>query len=127
MLSGLFLSGCAVGPDYTEPAQMLSDVWVEPPIAAVPTELDHWWLDFDDALVSRYVALAQDANKDIEIAAARLAQARAQSKVARSTLLPSIGAGASYSSLRISEQNLNNPGGLLPPSLEVLTTPEKSR
>jgi NodT family efflux transporter outer membrane factor (OMF) lipoprotein len=119
VFGGLFLSGCAVGPDYAEPAQTLSDEWLEPPGAAVPTELDDWWLDFDDALVTRYVALAQDANKDIGIAAARLAQARAQSKVARSTLLPSVGAGASYSSLRISEQNLSNPGGLLPASLEV--------
>jgi multidrug efflux pump subunit AcrB len=119
VISGLFLSGCAVGPDYPEPEQTLGDEWVEPPIAEVPTDLDNWWLDFDDALITRYVAFPEDANKDIDIAAVRLAQARSQSKVARSTLLPSIGVGATYSDLRISEQNLNNPGGLLPPSLEV--------
>ncbi len=62
-----------------------------------PLERD-WWQRFGDAQLASLVEQALSNNSDIAIAAARVREARAQERLARSQLFPSLdlGAGASY-------------------------------
>ncbi len=57
-----------------------------------------WWLAFEDPVLDGFVEQALANNLDITEAAGRLEQARAQARVARSALLPSVNASADASS-----------------------------
>ena len=76
-----------------------ADVTVSSPIEwrtqmsdARPMEV-RWWQGFGDPILSQLVETARTNNPDINVAAARVAEARATEQVSRSLLLPSIGAG----------------------------------
>ena len=110
MCLAALLSSCAVGPDFTKPENSAD------PTALVP-RADHgevtrlsdsafpiqWWTLFNDALLTELQSRAQDANLDLQVAASRIEQSRAQLGIASSQLLPSVGAGASYSREALSE------------------------
>ncbi len=53
-----------------------------------------WWARFGDPQLTALVEQARANNSDLAIAAARVAEARAQERVARSLLLPSLSANA---------------------------------
>ena len=59
---------------------------------AGPVEV-RWWQGFDDPILSQLVETARTNNPDINVAAARVAEARATEQVSRSLLLPSIRGG----------------------------------
>ena len=59
---------------------------------AGPMEV-RWWQGFGDPTLSQLVETARTNNPDINVAVARVAEARATEQVSRSLLLPSIGAG----------------------------------
>lgn len=63
-----------------------------------------WWSAFDDATLNTLVDRALDENLDIAEAAARLQKARAQSRISRAALSPTLEAtgGASYSDSSLS-------------------------
>lgn len=79
---------------------------VSPPAdwrTALPTEggMDAaWWARFGDPLLTALVEQARANNSDLAIAAARVAEARAQEKVARALLLPSLSANAAAAEAR---------------------------
>ncbi len=126
VILGGFLSGCAVGPDYQAPEVASETPWLDETAAtrseASPADLSGWWSQFDDPLIANYVERALDTNKDVEIAAARLAETRALARQARSRLLPTVEARGSYTKFRLSEQGPQNPGGLIPRSDELFDT-----
>ena len=94
----LLLSGCAVGPKYTRPSVSVSKNWtVEGPGTSSADPVEQWWTSFKDAEFDRLVEGAVRANLDFEIAAARVAEARAQAGVAKSGLFPSVSATAAAS------------------------------
>ncbi len=64
-----------------------------------------WWRAFDDPLIESYVEAALDSNHDVAIAAARLDEARALRRQARSLLLPGIDAQTGYTDFRLSEES----------------------
>jgi len=113
------LAGCAVGPDYAVPETEIADAWLENAPAAPAAAEEPWWRSFDDALIDDYVAAALEANKDIEVARARLKEARAASLSARAALLPSLSVDGTYTDFTLSEQNPNIPQGLAPLDGEV--------
>ena len=123
VLFGAFLSGCAVGPDYVAPETPSEAGWLEQGESLSGTspddELGNWWQGFDDPLIETYVLAGHEASKRIDIAAARLAEARALSWVARSSLLPQASADGRYTRFRLSEQSQANPAGLAPRSGEL--------
>jgi multidrug efflux system outer membrane protein len=101
------LSGCAftkVDPD--KPELMLPEALPSgqptaggdavSPTASLP---DPWWQIFDDPLLDALIREALDRNADVDVAAARVAQARADVSVARGDRLPALDvrAGASRS------------------------------
>jgi NodT family efflux transporter outer membrane factor (OMF) lipoprotein len=93
------LAACTVGPDYRPPAPAalaVPDSYVGPGAApAAAADLSRWWERFDDPLLTRLVDEASAGNLDIQVASARLVQAREALVQARANQLPSAGASAS--------------------------------
>ncbi len=86
----LFLSACAVGPDFTPPV-------VETPknyrLEKIPVETMinlKWWELFDDPVLYILVSQALENNKDLKIAANRVEQARASLGYIRADQYPAI-------------------------------------
>jgi NodT family efflux transporter outer membrane factor (OMF) lipoprotein len=110
VLTPLLLTGCAVGPDFMKPESELdaaqltprpehgSDTALLP--AAVPSQ---WWQLFNDPLLTQLQSRAQARNLDLQMAADRIDQSRAQLGITASQLLPSVGANASYAREALSE------------------------
>jgi multidrug efflux system outer membrane protein len=85
----VLLAGCAIGPDYKRP------VVVDPPTfrglataeAASLADLP-WWEVFQDPALKELIREALLANYDVQIAAARVQEARAGFVATRSDLSP---------------------------------------
>ena len=100
------LAGCTVGPRYHAPGDAPPPVYGEqdPAQANAPSpDLTGWWHVYQDPELDRLVAIALADGLDIKTAAARIAEARAQERVARSQLFPRINANAAVDSERISK------------------------
>lgn len=106
------LAGCAVGPDFQPPAnqapadfstwhggapELLAGGATAGGIAASPIN----WQSFADPMLERLQAKALQANPDLQTAALRFAQSRAQGKAVRSQGMPQL--NASGSALRVRE------------------------
>jgi multidrug efflux system outer membrane protein len=70
-----------------------------------------WWQVMHDPQLQSYIAEALTNSWDIQIAAARVLQAEAAARVTRSQFMPTVGAGADWTTARTSE---NGPSGALP-------------
>lgn len=87
-------SGCAVGPDYTQPGmslpeRFLGQATIDHRQAKNSTDLATWWTGFGDPKLTRFVSLALEQNLDLAQASARVLQARAGLGAANAALLPS--------------------------------------
>jgi multidrug efflux system outer membrane protein len=91
---GVFLAGCAVGPNYKRPA-------VDAPgnyrFAASPSTKSigdlPWWEVFKDPILLDLIAMAVTNNYDLRQAVARVEEARNFAVAARAPLFPQIGYG----------------------------------
>jgi multidrug efflux system outer membrane protein len=103
---GLFTT---VGPDYQTAPLLAEANWQAPqpggnnlPIAhqGDPANLRHWWDRFNDPVLSRFLAAAQQVSASVADARARIEQARANLVGAEGALLPTLdfSTGASHSS-----------------------------
>ncbi|MDD2662176.1 MAG: efflux transporter outer membrane subunit [Dechloromonas sp.] len=107
----LLLGGCAVGPDYARPPLATPAAFHAAPEhwkLAEPAEAgvgESWWTIFDDPLLDRLVAAAEQANQDIVAADAAYRQARAAIGASRAALFP--GLDGSVSSSRGQTANSN--------------------
>lgn len=97
LLAALLLAGCAtqVPPSlpqamqpkrFTGPIASDAKVWPEPA----------WWQAFGDPQLTGLIARAQEGNRDLAVAAARVMQAEAQSTIQRAALFPQIGGQGQY-------------------------------
>jgi multidrug efflux system outer membrane protein len=94
-LLALLLAGCATQVPQALPPQMLPKTFTGPAAANAKVWPEpSWWQGFGDAQLTALVNQAQDGNRDIAIAAARVMQAKAQSTIQRSALFPQIGGQA---------------------------------
>lgn len=108
----LLLSACGssgllttVGPDYqTEPLKTAANWQAPQPVAhqGDPADLNRWWERFNDPVLNRFLAAAQQESASVADAGARIEKARANLVGADAALLPnidsSIGAKRSSSS-----------------------------
>ena len=116
----LLLVGCTVGPDFRPPDPGAPGDW-----GAVRTDVrsrtstdeadPQWWTRFNDPELSALAARIAAQNLDLQAAAERVLQARAQRAVVASQGLPQVSARSSYERTRISPTG--NPGAI------VLTRP----
>ncbi|HUO21775.1 MAG TPA: efflux transporter outer membrane subunit [Caulobacteraceae bacterium] len=102
MAGAAALAGCAVGPDYRPPI-------VETPPTFSATDAspppDAWWTGFGDAELDRLTARALDQNLDVRAAAARIAEAREQTRIAGAEALPSLEAASAANTISISKHS----------------------
>jgi NodT family efflux transporter outer membrane factor (OMF) lipoprotein len=107
LLAGIVAGGCAVGPDYHRPPAGAASHWAEPLAGgetngALPAA--SWWKSFNDPELDSLIARAMVSNHDLQIAQARVLEARAQSRIATSKLWPTVNASASYSQVQTSQR-----------------------
>lgn len=95
----LALAGCAAtAPRPPAAPPPIAPQWHAPlPHGGDPVQLAQWWARFDDPLLERLVAAAQQASPTLAQAAARLADARAARTASGAALLPTLGLAASAS------------------------------
>jgi multidrug efflux system outer membrane protein len=111
------LAGCMVGPKYHQPVPPVPVNFKEggtPDSGTPDIAYSDWWRVFSDPELSRLETEADAANQDVKLAMARVEQAEAGSKYARSFLFPTISLGASLSRTREAQNRPNNgnTGGL---------------
>lgn len=107
----LALAGCSLAPAYHAPSSSPpSESYLESADWKVAEPRDQlsrgeWWTAFDDSDLNNLEAVIVDGNQDIRAGIARLAQARALTRIARSSLLPTLNASASATRARISKNS----------------------
>jgi NodT family efflux transporter outer membrane factor (OMF) lipoprotein len=90
------LAGCDVGPDYHEPAEKPPAAFMEttaPTVAAAPgvegqIAPDSWWRSLNDPELNSLIERAIEFGPDLQIALARLQEARTQEFVTAGEALP---------------------------------------
>ena len=88
------IAGCTVGPDYHRPDLKVPGGFSELPstrptmTAATPVDLARWWEALHDPELNSLMKRAVESNLDLQIAAARLQQARANEAVFTGGSLP---------------------------------------
>ncbi|MDE3045498.1 MAG: efflux transporter outer membrane subunit [Verrucomicrobiota bacterium] len=87
----LFLTGCAVGPDYKTPDTVVSDAWTSDEQANNCEPIQTWWKTFQDDLLNQYIEKAAACNYNIQTAEANILQARALRQIAASSFFPQAG------------------------------------
>ncbi len=109
MAAAMLLAGCAsLAPDYERPALPVAGDWPKGPAYAkpaapqAPEAADIAWQQFivDDKL-RRLVAMALENNRDLRVAALNIDLARAQYRIQRADMFPSVGISGSGTSQRL--------------------------
>ena len=103
--SVIWLSGCAVGPNYKRPDVSVPASYrgqTASPAAKIDPALgaEEWATVFQDQELRRLIRGALQNNYDVRIAAARVQEARAQLGITRADQFPSLGAGGNITSQR---------------------------
>jgi multidrug efflux system outer membrane protein len=113
----LALGGCVVGPNYHRPNVQTPTAWKEQPPEGWKTATPHdeiskgdWWVVFNDPQLNDLETQAIAANQNLQAAAQRVLQARAQALATRSNLFPSVQGGFSAGRARTSGTRLVAPG-----------------
>ena len=119
LLAILMLAGCAaVGPDYVGPDTNPPTDWHTPlrdglqPTPGDNAELARWWENLNDPLLSELVAKALADSPDIKQAIARVRQSRASRAIADAGRYPTLDAGGSVTTNRISKSSSKTPSGI---------------
>ena len=112
-LAILLLGACTVGPNYSRPALPVPPSYLEPhsDAALSDLELGSWWNAFGDRKLDDLINRALAQNLDVETAAAKIREARAQERAAGAALLPEVSTNASITRQRISEHAIPAPPG----------------
>ena len=96
---GPLLGGCTMMPKYDRPPAPVSSSWPNGSTQSNATNTaaaDIDWRDFfDDPRLQSLISLALENNRDLQIAALRVEQARAQYRIQRAELFPGVQGNAS--------------------------------
>ncbi len=111
-LLALALAGCAVGPDFVKPTPATPDDWtswrsaddtLRMPVGNEQTLPADWWRAFGDPTLDQLAQRAFEASPDLQTAALRFAQARAQRSTVEAQRGPQVDAGGGAVRQRQSE------------------------
>ena len=115
------LAGCAVGPDYKRPeteapaAYRTAATDTNTPAGTNALADLGWWQVFQDPQLTTYIGEAITNNWDIKIVAARVLQAEAALRIARSQFFPTVSAGGDLMTSRTSQNGpASVPAGVNP-------------
>lgn len=108
----IFLSGCVVGPNYERPPQRLPPAfYLAKDRTPAPSIADlGWWQLFGDPRLLALIERALQNNLDLQVAAARVREARAQVTLAGAPGLPSVQGelAGTRSNQNLQHQPMNN-------------------
>jgi multidrug efflux system outer membrane protein len=120
LAAALLLAGCIspryARPDVPVPPSYRGDAATADPAATATLGELRWQDLIHDEELSKLIQEALANNFDVQIAAARVLEARAQLSLVRSARLPSVDAQAGYDSIRTSESLT----GTLPPGVSAV-------
>ena len=85
LAAGLLLGGCSFAPEYQRPVLDTPATWEDPSADALKIQ---WWRHFDDEILNTLIAEALVHNRDVEMAMARVDQARSVLGLARADQFP---------------------------------------
>lgn len=85
---GLFLAGCAVGPDYEAPTSDVPEEWRYVELSADTAEHAEWWTTFGDATLNAVVERARNQNLSLRVAGLRILESRALLGINKGLLFP---------------------------------------
>jgi len=91
----LFLSACAMGPDYERPEVPVPTEYAEEEIPGASIANLSWWELFQDEELAALIEAALINNNELAIAIARIEEARAALGFVRADQFPNLDAGAS--------------------------------
>ncbi|HTL57722.1 MAG TPA: efflux transporter outer membrane subunit [Candidatus Limnocylindrales bacterium] len=109
-ITGILITGCAVGPDYKRPSVDTPSTYrraaSDTNVTSEATSLGYlgWWEVFKDPQLNAYLSEGLTNSWDIKIAAARILQAEASARITRSEYFPTINAGGDLVTSRSSEK-----------------------
>jgi NodT family efflux transporter outer membrane factor (OMF) lipoprotein len=101
------LGGCVLGPDFARPpppAAMGPRFVRAAAIAPAPTAAPQaapWWRDLHDPLLDELIARAMASSPTLDVAQARVRQARASTAAARASFAPVVGTGGAAGHIRV--------------------------
>ncbi len=107
--SALLFTSCALGPEYQPVQPQAPLAWSTPERARLDAEsaaLANWWSCFGDARLDALMQRARHANLDLELASARVREARARAGQVRAERLPQLDATGAGTRARSSENGL---------------------
>jgi multidrug efflux system outer membrane protein len=105
----LVFAGCTVGPKYKRPVIQAPDKYYTEAAPHPESIADlAWWELFRDPVLQGLIREALENNASVNIAAARVEQARAQAGVARSLYFPQIGYGGDITSQKFPTPLIRN-------------------
>jgi NodT family efflux transporter outer membrane factor (OMF) lipoprotein len=101
------LAGCTVGPDFVAPQADTPNQWTKTATPAhgvdnAPADPGAWWSNFHDPVLTSLIGRAAQSNLDIQEAALRIAESRANLAITESAEWPTLGGNASYTRQRFS-------------------------
>ena len=112
VVSAALLGGCALGPDYKQPAVARPETFRGQAATESVSFADApWWEAFQDPTLTALIQEALRQNYDAAIAAARVQEARAVLRIARSEFYPSVDYTARAGRARIPLGGLDLPDG----------------
>ncbi len=113
------LGACSFAPHYEPPATVAAPAtyqemgdWKPADAATVPRT--EWWKEFQDPALDSLEARVVDVNQDLKAALARLREARADTRIARADLFPTLSIGANPTRSRTSLNEPRYPAGAAP-------------
>ncbi len=110
LFSIMLLSACSlIGPDFKRPELEIKQSWLKQNKAELKRgDYREWWKAFNDPILNQLIAKAYRQNLNLQIAALRILEARAQRGIARGSLFPQtqqFGTGFGFN--RLSESSAN--------------------
>jgi len=94
LLAPAVLGGCKLGPDYVQPPVPQPETYRQPTPSGESIANVAWWDLFQDTVLQDLIRTALEENRDVRVALARIAEARAQAGFARADLYPRVDVAA---------------------------------
>jgi NodT family efflux transporter outer membrane factor (OMF) lipoprotein len=113
---GVSLAGCAVGPDFVRPESTALS-WRAPlPHGGKVENLTQWWAQFNDPVLNQLIIDAEQTSPSLDMAWAKVQEARANAEGSRGVYLPALGAtlastkNQSFFGPQLMQQNIQRAG-----------------
>lgn len=107
----LVLAGCAVGPNYHKPAVKVPEKWSASSQEGDTVYLTQWWTTLKDPVLDSLVQRAAAANLDVQIAEARVLEARAARGWTLADFLPMTNVSGKYAHTQIRKPTTSGTSG----------------